>query len=535
MNYFKKVPEEVLEVIFTYFDQETKLVASKVSGEWRNLIHYRSWKSISRLVEGSNTMKKEFSTFGWIEEDEHEILECRCIELHLGHHPLANATLSQTNQNTIFYDNFKKQYNKRAVVFGQSKLIGVKTRREEDIVTFYEIDFEDTSLSWNKVQQKWVEDDSVEEDNDEDDDVKGEDDDVKGDDDDVEGADDDVEGADDEVEEYGWEEYDVTDDSEDEYYFEEGDESTSLICCDKTLVLMEKFYWTSAKVHLTLWNTETWAFVCELPLEKTSIEILKQKYEVSEKNIKLSDCYSIELSSDILVVAVDVEGIDDVKSMAVFWKLDTSNPAAPTFLTYILEEKDVVGYMHLNEKYFCKRKWHDLQVYALDDIKKNHTSKSWEFPASESGSVGFDTKLEGGKSNRLAVISSENKFNASVFKIIDIGNGECMFSLKFEKLSHHFSEVLWNLSKDPIFKFHLGKLLLIQPLKRLPTSKYRYQIIIIDEMAKNQVMLGATFEVDSIFSLFLEDSIYIGAKSMVGLTHRGRGTLTHWKVEKSIA
>ena len=80
MNYFKKVPEELLEVIFTYFDKETKLVASKVSEEWRNLIHYRSWKSISRLVEGSNTMKKEFSTFGWIEEVEHEILECRCIE-----------------------------------------------------------------------------------------------------------------------------------------------------------------------------------------------------------------------------------------------------------------------------------------------------------------------------------------------------------------------------------------------------------------------------------------------------------------------
>merc|ERR1719414_850883 len=102
--------------------------------------------------------------------------------------------------------------------------------------------------------------------------------------------------------------------------------STSLSCCDKTLVLMEKFYWTSDKIHLTLWNTETWVFVCELPLEKTSIEILKQKYEVSEKTIKLSDCHSIVLSSHILVVNVDVEGIDDVKSMALFWKLDTSNP-----------------------------------------------------------------------------------------------------------------------------------------------------------------------------------------------------------------
>ena len=111
-----------------------------------------------------------------------------------------------------------------------------------------------------------------------------------------------------------------------------------------------------------------------------------------------------------------------------------------------------------------------------------------------------------------------------------------MFSLEFEKLSHHFSEVSWNLLLDPIFKFHLGKLLLILPLKRpLLTSKYCYQIIIIDEKAKNQVMLGATFDVDSIFSLVWEDSIYIGPESMIGLTPRGRGTLTHWKVGKSIA
>ena len=140
-----------------------------------------------------------------------------------------------------------------------------------------------------------------------------------------------------------------------------------------------------------------------------------------------------------------------------------------------------------------------------------------------------NTKLEGGKSNRFAIINSENKINTNVVKIIDIGNGECIFSLEFE------SEVLWNLSLDPIFKFHLGKLLLILPLKRLLTSKYRCQIIIIDEKAKNQVMLGATFDVDSTFSLLWEDSIYIGPKSMIVLTPRGRGTLTHWKVGKSIA
>jgi len=109
MNYFK-LPKEIKELLFTYFDKETKLVASKVSEEWRNLIHYLSWKSISRLVEGNNTMQKEFSTFGWIEKDDHEFVECKYNELHWGHHPLENASLTKTHQNSIFYD------NKRAVV-----------------------------------------------------------------------------------------------------------------------------------------------------------------------------------------------------------------------------------------------------------------------------------------------------------------------------------------------------------------------------------------------------------------------------------
>jgi len=159
-------------------------------------------------------------------------------------------------------------------------------------VTFYEIDFEDMSPTWSTVQQKYVEvdeEDDVEEDNN--------------------------------VEEDGWEE-----DINDEYEEDTGDieevykMSTSLSCCDKTLVLLEESCGTFKEVHLTLWNTENWAIVCELPLEETSNETMKQKYEVSEENINLGQIYSIIVTSDILVFNIDVavECIDDCMSMALF-------------------------------------------------------------------------------------------------------------------------------------------------------------------------------------------------------------------------
>jgi len=56
--------------------------------------------------------------------------------------------LTKTHYDKTFYDCYE------AVVFEQSKFIGVETRKEEGIVTFHEIDFEDTSPSWRKVQQK---------------------------------------------------------------------------------------------------------------------------------------------------------------------------------------------------------------------------------------------------------------------------------------------------------------------------------------------------------------------------------------------
>jgi len=476
MNYFKKLPEELLLVLFTYLDKGTKLAVSKVCEDWRNLIHHMSWKSIARLVEGDNNMKKDFSTFGWIEKDEHEFEECRCIELHLGDHPFQNASLTKTHYDKTFYDCYE------AVVFEQSKFIGVETRKEEGIVTFHEIDFEDTSPSWRKVQQKDLED-----------------------------------------------------------YEKVG---TSLSWYDKTLVLLEKekFIGFSRKSHITLWNTETWAFVCELPLEETSLEILKQKYEVSEEENIIVDFLSIDVSSDFIVTkSVHVIGDDEhEKSLVSFWKHDALNPTdPPTFHTYILEEEWII-FQHLNAKYFCKRNSRVLKVFALDDIKNNNISKSWNVPALESGFRVRYSQLEGGQSNRLAVITQE-------LKVYNIENGECVISLEVEKLFHCFHGE-WNLSlklSGHFIKFHLGKLILIQPLQRRLVNvtstqgnflvefiarnpEYRYQIIIIDEKAKNQVVVGASLNSEADSKFYFAYGFYIGSKSLISLK---KDSLNHWKVE----
>ena len=44
-----------------------------------------------------------------------------------------------------------------------------------------------------------------------------------------------------------------------------------------------------------------------------------------------------EVNKDVLVVNVGVNDteVSNVKSLAIFWKFDASNPAVPTFLTYI--------------------------------------------------------------------------------------------------------------------------------------------------------------------------------------------------------
>jgi len=454
MNYFKKLPEELLLALFTYLDQETKLAVSRVCENWRNLIHHTSWKSISRLVEGDNTMKKEFSTFGWIETAEHEFGECRCIELHLGQHPFQNASLTKTYHSLTLCENYE------AVVFQQSKLIGVEARTEEGIVTFHEIDFQDASPSWRKVQQKHID-------------------------------------------------------------FEESISTYYLRCCDKTLILMENKneYSISWKAHITLWNTETWAFVCELPLEKTSIEILKQKYEVSEENIVV-DFFSLDVSNEIIVAnIVYAFGDDDLnlKSIVLFWKHDALNPAdPPTFLTYIFEEVMENACMHLNAKYFCmQRNFHVLQVYALDDIKNNNVSKSWNVPvpALKLGFYGHYSQLEGGHSNRVAVVSREDTHGAEVLHqicVYNIENGDCVFSLDFDEPFTGYS-----------IKFHLGKLILIKVLQS------RFQIIIIDVKAKNQVVVGASWDDESSNHV---GEFCIGSKSMICLNW---DHLNHLKFELS--
>ena len=476
MNYFKKLPEELLLALFTYLDQETKLAVSRVCENWRNLIHHTSWKSISRLVEGDNTMKKEFSTFGWIETAEHEFGECRCIELHLGQHPFQNASLTKTYHSLTLCENYE------AVVFQQSKLIGVEARTEEGIVTFHEIDFQDASPSWRKVQQKHIE-------------------------------------------------------------FEERSISTYYLrCCDKTLILMENEneYSISWKAHITLWNTETWAFVCELPLEKTSIEILKQRYEVSEENIVV-DFLSLDVSNEIIVAnIVYAFGDDDLnlKSIVLFWKHDALNPAdPPTFHTYIFEEvmnkrrgEEVIIFLHLNAKYFCKRNSHVLQVYALDDIKNNNISKSWNVPvpALKLGFYVHYSQLEGGQSNRLAVVSQEDMHKAEVLHqmcVYNIENGDCVFSLDFDE---PFRRLLVERNLSWIWtgysiKFHLGKLILIKALQS------RFQIIIIDEKAKtkNQVVVGASWDDESSNHV---GEFCIGSKSMICLNW---DHLNHLKFELS--
>ena len=101
MNYFTILPEELLFILFSYLDKKSKLVATEVCRDWKLKIHDMSWKSILRLAGNDNAIKKDFSMFGWM-EDEHEFGECKCIQLHLDHYPFKNtlwalATHSNTN------------------------------------------------------------------------------------------------------------------------------------------------------------------------------------------------------------------------------------------------------------------------------------------------------------------------------------------------------------------------------------------------------------------------------------------------------
>ena len=45
--------------------------------------------------------------------------------------------------------------------------------------------------------------------------------------------------------------------------------------------------------------------------------------------------------------------------------------------------------------------------------------------------------------------------------------------------------------------FHLGNLILIEPLQKTDDPrKFRYQFFIVDEMKKNQVVIGAALDYD---------------------------------------
>ena len=45
------------------------------------------------------------------------------------------------------------------------------------------------------------------------------------------------------------------------------------------------------------------------------------------------------------------------------------------------------------------------------------------------------------------------------------------------------------------YKFHLGKLIFVQPLARCDEpSKYRYKFVIIDENAKKKVVIGDSLD-----------------------------------------
>jgi len=135
--------------------------------------------------------------------------------------------------------------------------------------------------------------------------------------------------------------------------------------------------------------------------------------------------------------------------------------------------------LYLNARYFSERKRKKLQVFLIDDIKNNATSKSWNIQLKS----GYEDKclLEGGKSNRLAVINGTR----SELKVINIKSGECMLLLNFNTIIQLTSENMWKFYENipPQMQFHLGKLILIQSLRLCDDrKKYRHKIVIADEM-----------------------------------------------------
>jgi len=435
MNLFKNLPDEILVTLFCYLDKESKQIAAEVCRHWRILIHDMSWKHITRLVEGDITMTADFSNFGW-EENNHEFGQCRCIELHL-----RNPFNSVSWKNASYDDDaaFTDVYDS-SMVFEQSKVICaepyIRKRKKGkwvSIVDLHELDLTETSPSWKAVKEIAFE-------------PKG----MNG--------------------------HVVV--------------STELKSYGKTLVLKEILDGARERleeVRITLWNIETWEFVSQLPIQETINEIMKLKltmHGVSEPNFEIWKIDLLfEVSSDIIVIGANVD-IDTgtMWSLLLFWKFDASNPAValPNFMTYILEEEDNDPlHLYLNARYFSERKRKKLQVFLIDDIKNNATSKSWNIQLKS----GYEDKclLEGGKSNRLAVINGTR----SELKVINIKSGECMLLLNFNTIIQLTSENMWKFCENipPQMQFHLGKLILIQSLRLCDDrKKYRHKIVIADEM-----------------------------------------------------
>jgi len=489
---FRKVPEELLFILFSYLDKETKLVATEVCWHWRIIIHEMSWKSISKLAKEDNAMKKDFSMLGWMEK-EHELRDCKCIDLHLvPYYPFKNAAWTMSS-----YANFSTySIEDEAVVFVQNKLICAETFKAdyefEDAddgkwvtnVNLYQLDLAEMFPSFKEVKKIRYEEEDL---------------------------------------------------SRDEIFI-------MLKTYDNTLILTEVFWESLEEVKITLWNIEDWSFVCEVPLHETINGILKSKYEDEETdtniNIEVQSDIFVEVCKDVFVVYVNVRDGDDsinFKSLALFWKFDASNPAVPSLLTYSLEEAENVSDLLLNAMFLCKIKSGQPQVFALDDIRNNDTSKSWGFDVSDS--AGDRRWLEGGNSKRLAVYNSRG----NRLKVFNIESGECLFSIELNLINNLISDPKWNIYQDQDslyprgFQFYLGNLILFQPLVGYSDqSKFRYQLVILDEKASNQVLLGAQLDLklpDNDPNGFDPSSLFIGPGSIV---NRSQFHTYYWKVENSI-
>jgi len=490
MTNIRKLPNEIFCELFSYLDKETKLTASQVCRQWRIVMHYMSWRSISDRVEGDRMMKEDFSSFGWL-KDEHEFGQCRCIELDLGYYPFRNTSWTTTSYGNTLYQ------REGAVTFAKSKIICAGLFF---MAGFFPKRSLKTSFSIEHEEDEYQQEDSEAE---------------------IEQEDDDDDQWEDRYERKfvttrslheldleqtspSWKEIHST-----EYVSYDAREgigrqevSIVLKSHDNTMFLQEKFY-KLPEIRITLWNIKPWAFVCDLPFQEIINDIIKSISGDSQEPLAFKFTWNLhlEVTNDILAVSVDVSDLNvlKVRALVLLWKFDASNPTTPNFLNYIVEEKDHLVGLHINAKYFCKRKSETLEVFALDDIKNNAFSKSWfvhsfgEIFESDEYNEYYDASdecgdvlLEPGKSNRLAVIHWIGA-EPEQLSIFNIESGDRLLNLDLETHS----------PTSPRLEFHLGNLIFVQTRSRSEDpSKPRHQIVIVDEKAKNKVVKGVSLDLD---------------------------------------